>query len=263
MAKLHDKETQSIAASVSDVLEGKKSVKEVDEPKSPSGKNGPQTGEKDFKKKHVVKKSGMKADGSNIKEKKLKAGKGKTTIDVDYVGDRKVTTDAQKKHKVKIKAKGRGMADISGDKQAIVNMMMDPDIMGMDAEDLEDLYPELFEDIKEEDLEEASIQEMDPKKHVKKDEKSGMYCVYNNKGSKVKEFKSKEDAEKYAADNHDDLMKEVKAEESDKQKKYQAFFQNALKKFGVKSPQELDKEKRKEFFNYVDKNYDAGEGESD
>lgn len=215
MAKLHDKETQSIAATVSDVLEGKKSVKEVEEPNVPSGKNGPQTGEKDLKKKHVVKKSGMKADGSNIKEKKLKAGRGKTTIDVDYVGDRKVTADAQKKHKVKIKAKGRGMADISGDKQAIVNMMMDPNIMGMDAEDLEDLYPELFEDVKEEEeVEEAA--------------------------------------------------EEPKAEElSDKQKKYQAFFQKALKKFGVKSPSELDKEKRKEFFNYVDKNYDAGENETD
>jgi len=214
MAKLHDKETQSIAASVSDVLEGKKSVKEVEEPNVPSGKNGPQTGEKDLKKKHVVKKSGMKADGSNIKEKKLKAGKGKATIDVDYVGDRKVTADAQKKHKVKIKAKGRGMADISGDKQAIVNMMTDPNIMGMDAEDLEDLYPELFEDVKEEE--------------------------------EVEEAKE-----------------EPKDEQTEKQKKYQAFFQKALKKFGVKSPSELDKEKRKEFFNYVDKNYDAGEGESD
>ena len=30
-----------------------------------------------------------------------------------------------------------------------------------------------------------------------------------------------------------------------------------LKKFGVKSPAELDKDKKKDFFNYVDKNYDA------
>lgn len=215
MAKLHDKETQSIAASVSDVLEGKKSVKEVEEPNVPSGKNGPQTGEKDLKKKHVVKKSGMKADGSNIKEKKVKAGKGKETIDIDYIGNAKQAKDAMKKHKVKIKMKGRGTADVSGDKQAIVNMMMDPDIMGFDADDLEDIYPELFEDVKEEE--------------------------------EVEEAKE-----------------EPKAEElSDKQKKYQAFFQKALKKFGVKSPSELDKEKRKEFFNYVDKNYDAGEGETD
>ena len=100
-------------------------------------------------------------------------------------------------------------------KKNIAAFLMDPDIMGFDVEDLEDIYPELFEDVKEE--EEVEETKVDPK-----------------------------------------------AEElSDKQKKYQAFFQKALKKFGVKSPSELDKEKRKEFFNYVDKNYDAGENETD
>jgi len=36
---------------------------------------------------------------------------------------------------------------------------------------------------------------------------------------------------------------------------YQKFFQSALKKFGVKSPAELKGEKKKEFFDYVDKNW--------
>jgi len=53
------------------------------------------------------------------------------------------------------------------------------------------------------------VQEMDPKKHVKKDEDSGMFCDYNTAGKKVKEFESKDEAEKYAADNHDDLMSEA------------------------------------------------------
>jgi hypothetical protein len=48
---------------------------------------------------------------------------------------------------------------------------------------------------------------------------------------------------------------EPKEEETEKQKKYQAFFQKALKKFGVKSPAELEGEKKKEFFDYIDKNY--------
>ena len=48
---------------------------------------------------------------------------------------------------------------------------------------------------------------------------------------------------------------EPKEEESDKQKKYQAFFKKALAKFGVKSPAELEGNKKKEFFDYVDKNY--------
>ena len=54
--------------------------------------------------------------------------------------------------------------------------------------------------------ESAELSEMDPKEHVKKDEKTGMYCVYNKDGKKVKEFKSQEDANKYATDNHDSLM---------------------------------------------------------
>ena len=38
---------------------------------------------------------------------------------------------------------------------------------------------------------------------------------------------------------------------------YEAFFQKAMKKFDIKSPGELDDEEKKEFFNYVDKNYSA------
>jgi len=39
---------------------------------------------------------------------------------------------------------------------------------------------------------------------------------------------------------------------------YEEFFQSAMKKFGIKSPDELkDDEAKKKFFNYVDKNYQA------
>jgi len=39
---------------------------------------------------------------------------------------------------------------------------------------------------------------------------------------------------------------------------YEAFFQSAMKKFGISAPDELESdEKKKEFFNYVDKNYKA------
>ena len=38
---------------------------------------------------------------------------------------------------------------------------------------------------------------------------------------------------------------------------YQKFFQAAMKKFGISSPDELDDDKKKKFFNYVDKNYKA------
>jgi hypothetical protein len=38
---------------------------------------------------------------------------------------------------------------------------------------------------------------------------------------------------------------------------YQKFFKSAMDKFGVKSPKSLSDKKKKEFFNYVDKNYKA------
>ena len=38
---------------------------------------------------------------------------------------------------------------------------------------------------------------------------------------------------------------------------YEKFFHGAMKKFGISSPDELDDDKKKKFFNYVDKNYKA------
>ena len=50
---------------------------------------------------------------------------------------------------------------------------------------------------------------------------------------------------------------EGKAKPAIKEGDYEEFFQAAMKKFGVSSPDELDDAKKKEFFNYVDKNYKA------
>ena len=44
--------------------------------------------------------------------------------------------------------------------------------------------------------------------------------------------------------------------------KYQKFFNAALKKFGVSEPDELDDDKKKDFYNYVDANW-KGDNESD
>jgi len=58
-----------------------------------------------------------------------------------------------------------------------------------------------------------------------------------------------------------DIPEGEEKEESDdtiKEGDYEAFFQSAMKKYGIKSPDELESdEKKKEFFNYVDKNYKA------
>ena len=54
------------------------------------------------------------------------------------------------------------------------------------------------------------LDEMDPKEHVRLNKSTGMYCVYNKDGEKVKEFKDKADADKWATDNHDSLMESMK-----------------------------------------------------
>ena len=50
---------------------------------------------------------------------------------------------------------------------------------------------------------------------------------------------------------------EYESSTSLKEGDYEEFFQSAMKKFGISSPDELDDDKKKEFFNYVDKNFKA------
>ena len=54
-------------------------------------------------------------------------------------------------------------------------------------------------------------------------------------------------------DERDDAPEGHKIDEGD----YQEFFAKAMKKFGIKSPAELDDEGKKKFFNNVDKNFQA------
>ena len=57
-----------------------------------------------------------------------------------------------------------------------------------------------------------------------------------------------------------DFGQEVTNEEKD----YEAFFQKAMKKFGISSPADLKTdEKKKEFFNYIDKNFKADNEEDE
>ena len=73
----------------------------------------------------------------------------------------------------------------------------------------------------------------------------------------VKKSGMKPDGTNVKEAKKDDEEDEEVDEMSDKQKKYQAFFAKALKKFGVKSPDELKGDKKKDFFDYVDANYEA------
>ena len=298
--KLKDNVTLSIADAVSDVLEGKvkeegkyphdmfhpetgekevakdeaehkalakkgythekPEVEEADEPKA--------KGEKDFKAKHTVKKSGEKEDGSVVKEMtisiteaKLKAGKGKAKIDIDHEGDDIKATE--KKFKVKFKKTKDGF-DLSGEKKNILAYLQSKDY-DMDPEDIEDLFPELMEAVEiEEGFTKAQI-----KKAVEMALKSdGKMTPVAKKIEKIKKGLSshKEVAAAFQLANEEvteamveeaHAMNEAKSKMEEDKERYQKFFKSALKKFGVDSPAQLKGDKKKEFFNYVDKNYEA------
>ena len=51
-------------------------------------------------------------------------------------------------------------------------------------------------------------------------------------------------------------VEEVESVNEEEDTEYEKFFRKALKKFGVSDPSEFDSdEKKKEFFDYIDKNY--------
>jgi len=290
--KLNDSITKSVAASVGDVLEGKvkkeevkyphmmydpktgkgveaknekdheelskkgythekPEVKEVDEPNKPSGKLGQDSGERDFKGKHKAKKSGEKEDGTVVKEMtitldeaKLKAGRGKAKVDIDHTGEG--IPAASKKYKLKFK-KHRNGFDVSGEKKNILAYLQSKEY-DMDSDDIEELFPELMEG-------NMAYENALVKKAIK---------IASSMGGAMTPAVKKIERLKKGLSDHPEVKKalrlaneekEVKTE-SDKEK-YQRFFKAALKKFGVSSPGELEGEKKKEFFNYVDKNYEA------
>lgn len=282
--KINDKETLSIAAAVSDVLEGKKVKKEeakyphdmwspegekavakdeaehkalakkgyshdkpeVDEVAEPVAK-----GEKDFKAKHKVKKSGEKEDGTVVKEKK-------TNEVLGFDKDNK--HDAGEDEKKDVKKEGNkftmalNAARKNGDDEFVVAGKK------YKVEDYDE-----DEDDKEE-VEERSMTPMrdkfgpGPDKNLVKKavalalKMSGNMTGATKKIEKMQKGLSK-DKEVEAALR---LANEERiAEADDKKAKYKAFFDKALKKFGVDSPAELKGDKKKEFFDYVDNNYNS------
>lgn len=71
-----------------------------------------------------------------------------------------------------------------------------------------------------------------------------------------KEFKALHGVKKSGKNMDGSDIQEASQKELD-ENAYKEFFEKALKKFGVASPAELDTEKKKEFFDYVDKNWEG------
>ena len=85
---------------------------------------------------------------SQVTEKtKLKAGKGKITVDLNWDGSARDKKFAETKYKIKIKPNRYG-AIISGDKAKVLAYVSGQDY-GMDDEAIDDLLPELMQDYHE------------------------------------------------------------------------------------------------------------------
>ena len=83
---------------------------------------------------------------------------------------------------------------------------------------------------------------------------AGLYEDMGNILNRYYEIPESEETHMYGHDDDDRDSRGDTIKEGD----YEEFFQKAMKKFGIKSPDELESdEKKKEFFNYVDKNYKA------
>ena len=83
--------------------------------------------------------------------------------------------------------------------------------------------------------------------------------LYEDMGSILNRYYEIPETHMYGHDDDDrDIRDKEEYGSTIKEGEYEEFFQKAMKKFGIKSPDELGSdEKKKKFFNYVDKNYKA------
>ena len=313
--KLKDNKTLSIAAAVSDVLEGKvkeegkyphdmfhpetgekKVAKdeaehkaladkgnthekpEVDEVAEPKAK-----GEKEFKAKHAVKKSGAKEDGSVVKESDDNEEDEDEDLEENAakVDPKAMASDIPQMTLSKFLSKAtraKGLyfdgANLVASKKTkfpdktTIAGALDPK-KKYTVQDLIKAVETMKEEVEEETIEEGKF----PKSLLKKATDLALKMGGNMTGAinKIEKMKkglsddpevkaalqmaNEEVTEEVVEEAH--AMNKVKSKMAEDKERYQKFFKSALKKFGVTSPGELEGEKKKEFFNYVDKNYEA------
>jgi hypothetical protein len=207
----------------------------------------------------------------DITEKELQ--EGKQTIEVTYdletpradgsmrrdhdEKDTKKHLSLMKKFKVKISDPvfdhGAYLAKVTGEKKDLIGWMK---AWGWDKEDIDDIVEsaKLSED--------APTNNMGDGKIAKKDnvmKMDGRSKNFKSVMKRIKERKLKEQEKLMKAR----LLKWGIKEEVVNEEEYEAFFKKAMKKFKIKDIEDLNDKERVKFFNWVDKNWDAGENETD
>ena len=221
MKKYEDDIIASVAQAVSDVVEGK--VKE--EVKYPHDMFDPKTGEKEVAKDEAEHKALSKKGYTHDKPEVDEADEPKAKGEKDFVA----------KHKVK---KSGEKEDGSVVKEA-------------SCDDDEDLDEAVDKKLVKKAVETALKMGGNMTGAVKKIEKMMKGLSKDKEVAAALQLANEEVSESVLDDAHAmNTLLEDKA-------KYKAFFNKALKKFGVKSPAELKGDKKKEFFDYVDAGYEA------
>ena len=240
----NDDITQSIAATVQNVLEGKPAVKKEAEEFKPHMMFDPATGK------------GYKAEKPEDHERMAKLGyvheKPKKVNEVEEpnkptkhanMGSKQGEDEFKKMHKGKKVGEKEDGSVVKEHTIALTEAMIDIDYIGGDK-----------------------LTKSLERKHKVKFKITGSTTadVTGTKANLIKLLKS--DAYLMDDDEIEELFPELMeavSEESEKQAAYKKVFNAALEKFGVKGIGELDAEKKKEFFNYVDSKYDAKAEELD
>jgi hypothetical protein len=245
--KMNDQATLDIAATVMDVVEGK--VKK-EEAKYPHDMFHSETGEKKVAK--------------TEKDHKELSDKGYTHDKPKNESPEEPRAKGEKDFKALHKVKSSGEKDMDGTvvKEAIINKnsVKSKSSWEKALAELEKMEKQFKGTNKEKDYTEllnslfAAVDDWNPKAMSQYSTKTATKSTYGK--DPISDLRY--DLKNLLGSKASKIMevKESKPELSEEEK-YKEFFAKALKKFGAESPAELDKEKRKEFFNYVDKNYKA------
>ena len=231
--KLKDAKTLSIADAVSDVLEGK--VKK-EEAKYPHDMFHPETGEKEVAKDEA--------------EHKALAKKGYTheKPEVDEVAEPKAKGEKDFKD-AHVTAKSGEKEDGTVVKEAEEK----------EEEEVEEARSKFSKSLLKKASDVALSMSGNMTGAVKKIEKMKKGLSDDPEVKAALQLANEEVTEEMVDEAH--AMNEAKDKVAEDKERYQKFFQKALKKFGVDSPAQLKGDKKKEFFDYVDANYEADDEE--
>ena len=257
--KLYDQATQDLAQAVQDVLEGKAPVKEM-EMKYPHDMFDPKTGKKEVAKDEAQHKA-LDAKGyTHEAPKENVAGPADLSVDQNvkkvqakHGAVKKIDLTAEENETLHDEALAIHEARQLKDPKTEVLVVKNGKVEVINKTDVKKFMAKGYELAEDDD---QDIEEAKSLNRPQTDaEKKAAKAKFMRSADRASKERGKQLRKSYA--NEEDMDE---AEMSAKQAAYRKVFDAAMKKFGVKSPAELEDGKKKEFFDYVDANYDA-EGE--